>query len=123
MPDRQSAPEKRRFPRLKESCKLRYKRVETGSLPSDGTEAVSVNVSGGGICFEVKEEIETGVLLAVELVLPDLDNGVVSLGRTVWCRPAPGGRFEVGLEFWWIGWGDDGAQRAISEHVRKAVRD
>jgi hypothetical protein len=123
MADAPSAPEKRRFPRLKESCRLRYKRVETGSLPAEGTEAVSVNVSGGGICFEVEEPIEPGVLLALELVLPDLENGVVSLGRTVWCRPGTEGRHEVGLEFWWIGWEDDGAQRAISEHVRQAIED
>ena len=123
MADSQDASDQRRFPRLKESCKLRYKRVETGSLPAEGTEAVSVNVSSGGICFEVGEPIDTGVLLAVELVLSDLEDGVVSLGRTVWCRPAAGGRFEIGLEFWWIGWGDDGAQRAIAEHVRKAVSD
>ena len=118
-----SSAEKRRFPRLKESCRLRYKRVETGSLPAEGTDAVSVNVSGGGICFEVPEPLEPGVLLAVELELPELESGVVSLGRTVWCRPAAGGKFEIGLEFWWIGWGDDGAQQAIADHVRQATQD
>ena len=123
MSDAPSAPEKRVFPRLKESCRLRYKRVETGSLPNEGTEAVSVNVSGGGICFDVGESIDPGVLLAVELVLPGQEDGVVSLGRTVWCRPSAAGRFEVGLEFWWIGWSDDGAQKAIADHVSKAIED
>ncbi len=123
MAEVEGTPEKRRFPRLKESCTLRYKRVETGSLAAEGTEALSVNVSGGGICFLVEEALEPGVLLAIELVLPDAEKGVVSLGRTVWCRPADEGHFEVGLEFWWIGWGDDGAQRAITEHVQNALED
>ncbi len=123
MEDAQTSSEQRRFPRLKESCRLRYKKVETGSLPTEGTEAVGVNVSGGGLCFEVAEAIDPGVLLAVELMLPDCESGVVSLGRTVWCRPAPNGQYEIGLEFWWVGWGDDGAQQAISKHVREALED
>jgi hypothetical protein len=123
MAEKARAAEKRRFPRLKESCRLRYKRLETGSLPAEGTEAIGVNVSGGGICFEVPEHIEPGVLLAVELMLPECESGVVSLGRTVWCRPTAAGKYEVGLEFWWIGWGDDGAQQAIAEHVRNHTRD
>ena len=123
MEDAPGSAEQRRFPRLKESSRLRYKKVETGSLPSEGTEAVCVNVSGGGICFEVEESINDGVLLAVELVLPDCESGVVALGRTVWCRPSASGRYEIGLEFWWIGWGDDGAQQAITKHVRQALED
>ena len=123
MDEAPSSSEQRRYPRLKESCTLRYKRVETGSLPTEGTEAVSVNVSGGGLCFEVQEEINPGVLLAIELVLPDCESGVVALGRTVWCRSAGSGRYEIGLEFWWIGWGDDGAQQAISNHVRQALEE
>ncbi len=123
MEDAPASQEHRRFPRLKESSRLRYKRVETGSLPTEGTEAVCVNVSGGGICFEVAESINPGVLLAVELVLPDSEGEVVALGRTVWCRPGAGGRYEIGLEFWWIGWGDDGAQQAIADHVRQALED
>jgi hypothetical protein len=27
----------------------------------------------------------------------------------------------VGMEFWWIGWGDDGAQRAISEYIKSTL--
>ena len=123
MEDASSSSEGRRFPRLKESCGLRFRKVETGSLPTEGSEAFAVNVSAGGICFEVEEAIAPGVLLAIELILPEFESGVVSLGRTVWCKPAAEGRFEVGLEFWWIGWGDDGAQKAISEHVRQALQD
>jgi PilZ domain len=123
MVDESPSTETRRFPRVKETCKLRYKRVETGSLPAEGAEALSVNISGGGICFQVGEAVASGTLLAVELMLPNFDASVVALGRTVWCRPDEGDRHEVGLEFWWIGWGDDGAQKAIADHIRQALDD
>jgi hypothetical protein len=112
--------ERRRFPRLKRSCSLRYRHIEGESLPTEGQEALSVNISGGGISFQVPESVEPGVLLALELTLPEFDAPVVSLGRTVWCDPADDG-FQVGVEFWWIGWGDDGAQRAIADSIKKAL--
>ncbi len=113
--------EKRCFPRLKRSCALRYRHIEGDSLPVDGQEALTVNISGGGIAFQVSESVDAGTLLAIELTLPEFDAPVVSLGRTVWCDPAEDGSFQVGGEFWWIGWGDDGAQRAIADSIRKAL--
>ncbi len=121
MGDQNPAVEKRRFPRLKKACAVRYKRVASESLPEEGAEGITVNISGGGICFEVGEAIEPGALLAIELTLPEFEAPVVSLGRTVWCEPREGGRFELGLEFWWIGWGDPGAQQAISDYIKTAL--
>lgn len=121
MPDSPPSPDKRRFPRLKDSCVIRFRRVESDSFPQEGTEALTVNISGGGICFVSKEQCEHDALLAIELTLPEFDSPVVSLGRTVWCEPTDDGRFEVGMEFWWIGWGDDGAQQAISGYIKKAL--
>lgn len=113
--------EKRRFPRLKETCGLKYRRIRSDTLPEEGLDALTVNISGGGVCFEVEEVLEPGSLIAVELSLPEFEAPVVSLGRTVWCEPRTDGRFEVGMEFWWIGWGDDGAQRAISDYIKSEL--
>jgi hypothetical protein len=121
MPDSTASSDKRRFPRLKDTCGLRYKLIESDAFPVDGTEALTVNISGGGICFSCQEQVEQGRLVAVELALPDFESPVVSLGRAVWCEPRDDGRFEVGLEFWWIGWGDEGAQKAISGYIKKAL--
>lgn len=121
MGDRPQASENRRFPRLKESCGLRYRRIQSDSLPDEGVDALTVNISGGGVCFEADEAVEPGALLAIELSLEDFDSAVVSLGRAVWCEPRADGNFEVGMEFWWIGWGDDGAQKAISEYIKNEL--
>jgi len=121
MAERQASSEKRRFPRLKNSCGIRYRKVEADALPEEGTDALTVNISGGGICFESEEAMEPGALLAIELTLPEFNSPVVSFGRTVWCEPTPDDRYAVGLEFWWIGWGDDGAQKAISEYIKSTL--
>ena len=42
-------------------------------------------------------------------------------GCTVWCVEQGGGKYELGMEFWWIGWGDDGAQQAVSGYIKKAL--
>ena len=121
MPDSPPSPDKRRFPRLKDSCVIHFRRVESDSFPAEGTEALTVNISGGGICFLTKQKLEQDALLAIELTLPEFDSPVVSLGRTVWCEPREEGKFEVGMEFWWIGWGDDGAQKAITDYIKNTL--
>ncbi|MEN8150252.1 MAG: PilZ domain-containing protein [Planctomycetota bacterium] len=120
MPERSTSSENRKFPRLKDSCVLRFRQVEADTLPEEGVDALTVNISGGGICFSSPSAVEVGTLLAIELTLPDFNSAVVSFGRAVWCEPS-GGKFQVGLEFWWIGWGDDGAQRAITEYIKNTL--
>jgi hypothetical protein len=121
MADPPASSDKRRFPRLKDSCRIRFRRVESGAIPVEGNEALTVNISGGGICFESGEPVEPGSLVAIELTLPEFESAVVSLGRAVWCEELGEGRFQVGMEFWWIGWGDDGAQKAISGYIKDAL--
>jgi hypothetical protein len=121
MAERPAPSEKRRFPRLKDTCRLRFRRVEADALPEEGTDALTVNISGGGICFESAEPVDPGSLLAIELTLPEFDSSVVSFGRACWCDGTDDGKYQVGMEFWWIGWGDDGAQRAISEYIKNTL--
>ena len=123
MSQRSDPSERRKYPRLKESCRLRYKRVESEGAARRSVDALTVNISGGGICFAAEEAVEHGTLLAIELLLPEFETPVIALGRVTWCERGEGGRHDVGMEFWWIGWGDDGAQRAISGHIRKALEE
>jgi hypothetical protein len=111
----------RQFPRLRESCRIRFKRLESGGAEPPQTPALTVNISGGGVRFTSEARAEAGELLAVELSLPEFKDPVIALGRVVWCRPGAEGGHEVGMEFWWVGWGDDGAQQAVSGHIRKAL--
>ena len=59
--------EKRRYPRLKKACLLRYRVVEGEVLSQEGAEALTVNISGGGVAFQVSEAIAPGALLALQL--------------------------------------------------------
>ena len=65
MPDRQSAPGNRRFPRLKESCKLRYKRVETGEWRTGSARKQKVLTENEAIEYarEHRDQFQKSVLL------------------------------------------------------------
>ena len=109
--------ERRQFPRLRETCHIRVRKLDGLTLPGDGTDAVTVNISGGGLCFFSDDQLENGMFVAVELTLPDFESPVLALARTAYCG-TEGPPFETGLEFWWVGWGDDSAQRAIADFIK-----
>src|SRR5258706_15885862 len=90
-------------------------------MPGDNVDAITVNISGGGLCYSSPHAVTTGEFLAVEMTLPEFTSPVVAMGRAAYCEAA-GGAFVVGIEFWWVGWGDDSAQRAISEYIKSELR-
>ena len=67
-------------------------------------------------------QIAPGEFLAIEMQLPEFTSPIVSMGRVAYCEAAGSG-FEVGIEFWWVGWGDDSAQRAISDYIKTELRN
>lgn len=115
----------REFPRVSRSCPVSYRVLENGSAAEAGksTPAIMNNISGGGICFTSADPFEIGTMLALQVELPGFPAGVISMGRVVWCRPAPDepGRQEIGVEFWWVGWKDESAQKEISSFIRTAL--
>jgi hypothetical protein len=113
--------ERRRFPRLKDSVRLRYREIRSERFPGTEVESFTVNISGGGVCFSSEGAIEPGTILAIELALPEFEAPVVTLGRVSWCEPGADGKHEVGTEFWWIGWGDENVQRSIGDYIRRAL--
>jgi hypothetical protein len=113
--------ERRRFPRLSTACAIRVRPLSGVNLTGDGIEGVTVNISGGGLCYRSDVAVELGAFLAVELRLPDFPSPVLALARAASCTSA-GALYEVGLEFWWVGWGDDSAQRAISDFIKTELR-
>lgn len=116
-----SGAERRKFPRLRESCAIRVKPIAGASPPRGGIEAMAVNISGGGLCFRSAEPVSAGDFLAVEMSLPDFSSPVVAMARAAFCEQTAAG-YEVGVEFWWVGWGDDSAQRAISDYIKTELR-
>jgi c-di-GMP-binding flagellar brake protein YcgR len=112
----------RKYPRVKESCRVKYRIVEDPVLQPEERGGVAVNISGGGMCFASDHEIPAGAMLAMELSLEELPTPVVSLGRVVWCdRADTEGRYDVGVEFWWIGWADSEAQTRMLEYVSRKL--
>ena len=94
------------------------------STPACNTvvEGFTINISGGGVCFSSQKPLEPGQILAVEMTLPDFESPVVTLGRVAWCEKGSE-NFEIGTEFWWIGWGDDDVQQSIGVYIRRALED
>ena len=122
-PSAGSSDNRRRFPRLRESCNIRVRPLTGAMLPEgvDGVDAMTVNISGGGLCYESPEPVETGGFVAVELSLPEFPSPVLALARTAY-GASEGPPYEIGLEFWWVGWGDDSAQRAIADFIKTELR-
>ena len=113
--------ERRRFPRLREACQIKVRHIAGARPPAEAVEAMTVNISGGGLCYHSEIELVAGEFVAVELSLPEFPSPVVALARTVFCRPLDA-MHEIGLEFWWVGWGDDSAQRAIADYIKTELR-
>ena len=112
--------ERRRLPRLRESCNIRVKPIAGAFLPG-GTEAVTVNISGGGLAFRSEQKVEPGAFVAIEMSMPEFQAPVVALARVAWVDGSAG-PWDVGVEFWWVGWGDDSAQRAVADYIKGQLR-
>jgi len=112
----------RKYPRVKEACEVKYRVIEDPVMQPERQGGVALNISGGGMCFSVEQELELGSMLAIELTLPELPTPVVSLARVVWCDLGDGAaKFDVGVEFWWIGWADTEAQGHMLRYINEKL--
>jgi Tfp pilus assembly protein PilZ len=113
----------RAFWRVSESCSLDWRAV--GDDPAFAAlsreKGVLRNISGGGVCFRAKKDPGVGAMIALSLELPDQPAPVLSIGRVVWSKPLADG-FEIGLEFWWIGWKDEDAQTRIRNFIADRLK-
>ena len=113
---------RRKYPRIKESCEVRYRVIQDQAMPPPKQGGVAVNISGGGMCFSVERPLKPGSMVVLEMSIDELTTPVVSLGRVVWCEPAAKpGKFDVGVEFWWIGWADEKAQEQMLKYVSQKL--
>ncbi len=120
--DDQASEDRRRFPRVREDCVVRFRRIDATSFFGPLREGITHNISGGGICFETREDLHIGDPVALDLRLPEFGSTVLALGRVVRLEPLPAST-EAAVEFWWVGWADDDAQRAIADYIRTRLRD
>lgn len=87
-----------------------------------GARGLIQNISGGGICLEMSEDPGIGRMMALDIRLPEVPSTVISLGRVKWSKPLEDGGFEVGVEFWWVGWESASAQETIRSFISDNLR-
>ena len=122
MTDEDEELRRRKYPRVNEACNVKYHVVEDAAVPARNQGGVAVNISGGGMCFSADGPLEPGSMVALEMTLSDLPTPVVSLGRVVWSEPSEeAGKFDVGVEFWWIGWADEEAQNRMLGYINQKL--
>lgn len=98
--------ERRRFVRLNALVDVIYKRLPF-SEEKEAEEELSLtkNISKGGICLIVYEELKESDILDLEICLPEDKIPINATGRVVWAKkfiigdPIKGKRFDVGIEF------------------------
>ena len=115
----------RNFPRVSHSCPVNFRILESSEVDegADAARAIMNNISGGGISFSSPDPLDVGNMLALEVDLPGYPSGVISMGKVVWCNPSTeeSGRHDIGVEFWWVGWKDEDAQKRISNFIGDAL--
>ncbi|MCZ6678039.1 MAG: PilZ domain-containing protein [Candidatus Poribacteria bacterium] len=113
---------KRKFPRLDEQWELTYRVLDRSQLTKDPIRQYSVNISGGGICFTADEVVPEDTMLALEMNSNDLPANMLALARVARCKRIRDG-YEIGCEFWWVGWQNNDAQQEMANYILSATKD
>lgn len=89
MPKKEPA-EKRKYARLELMSKVNFSLVETGAepIPAKRFRAIGKNIGVEGLLFTADKELEKGMLLDLEIFLPDRADPVYIEGEVRWCRPS-----------------------------------
>lgn len=110
----------RKFPRLNKNWQFTYRVLDKEKISEKPLCQVTVNISGGGVCFRSTEQLAPKTALAIEMESEEFPSPIMALANVVWCRGLEGD-YEVGAEFWWIGWKDNNAQQSISTSISSAL--
>lgn len=114
--------DKRKFPRLGEIWNLDYRKITSEDFKKNPIKSLTVNISGGGICFEADEEIPKQTMLAIEMKSSIFSSFIIALAETIWCKKKKKKhKYDVGAEFWWTGWKNNDAQTSVAEYIRKKI--
>lgn len=98
--------ERRKFPRIYENVKVRYKIIKKEDNTFEDKESIkfaeAANISLKGACLETEEKIEDGTFLSLEIKLPIFPHPIFVVGRVIWGKSFED-RFKVGIKFIKIG--------------------
>lgn len=98
---KESVAEKRKFVRLNTACDVSYSVLDV--KPREVDRSQTRNISAGGICLIVNEELKPGSILGLDFVLGDKKTIIQAKGRIAWIKPfkiaTEQERFDCGIEF------------------------
>jgi len=115
---------KRKFPRLANDWILKYRKIKRNGHQENPLNSLMLNLSGGGVCFTATEELAPETAVALEMQPPDLESPVIAIANTIWCKKRRRDNlFDIGCEFWWIGWKDDNAQAQLADYIKTNTKD
>jgi hypothetical protein len=91
--------------------------VDQEQFDRNPVSSLAVNISGGGLCFTTEEPLDKGSMVALDIDADDLHSSILALAKIKWCKPLSGTTYEIGAEFWWIGWRDNDAQHTVADFI------
>ena len=107
---------RRKFPRIGKNYQLSYTIIDKAQFEENPLSSLVVNISGGGLCFEASSDLAKDTIVALEINSDDSHSAILALARVAWCKPK-GSKYDIGAEFWWIGWRDTTAQTTIADFI------
>jgi hypothetical protein len=108
--------QRRKFPRIAKNYQISYTPIDKDQFENNPISSLAVNISGGGLCFEASEAVEPDTVLTLEITSGTFHSPILALARVAWCKPR-GEVYEIGAEFWWIGWRDNQVQSTIADFI------
>ena len=101
--DNNSSIERRKYARLDIRSKVNFSIIDMpeGERPVDRFHAIGKNIGVEGILLTSSEQLETGMILDLEVFMPDTREPVYLEGEVRWCSPA--GKDDSGEEKYDIG--------------------
>ena len=97
--------ERRKYARLDIRSKVNFSIIETpeDETPPDRFRAIGKNIGVEGILITSDEELDTGMILDLEIYFPDKTGPVYLEGEVKWCKPLKGddekGKYDIGVKF------------------------
>ena len=108
--------DKRKFDQLSKKWQVIYHVLPTDQFNENPISQFTLNISGSGISFTAEEVIEPEMMVALELESNQFSSPILALAKVVVCKRKRK-KYEIGAEFWWIGWKNDDAQQTVKDYL------